>query len=107
MMNQDRRYRLIIADDEETICDFLADFIEEEQADFQVAGKFDDGKKAWDYMRENPVDCVITDIRMPFISGIELARQVREMIRHHQKLDDYVPAGAADILRRIAEGKER
>lgn len=32
---------------------------------------------------------------------------VREMIRHHQKLDDYVPAGAADILRRIAEGKER
>lgn len=30
---------------------------------------------------------------------------VREMIRYHQKLDDYIPAGAADILQRIREGK--
>ncbi len=32
---------------------------------------------------------------------------VREMIRYRQKLDDYVPAGTADILQRIREGKER
>ena len=32
---------------------------------------------------------------------------VREMIRYQQPLDDYVPAGAADILRRIIEGKVR
>ena len=32
---------------------------------------------------------------------------VREMIRYQQKLDDYVPAGTADILRRIGKGKVR
>lgn len=32
---------------------------------------------------------------------------VREMIRYQQKLDGYVPAGTADILQRIREGKER
>ena len=32
---------------------------------------------------------------------------VREMIRYQQPLDDYVPAGTADILRRIIEGKVR
>ncbi len=31
---------------------------------------------------------------------------VRDMIRYHQKLDNYVPAGSVDILRRIMEGKE-
>lgn len=30
---------------------------------------------------------------------------VREMIRYHQKLDDYVPAGAAGILQSIREGR--
>jgi len=30
---------------------------------------------------------------------------VREMIRYNQPLDDYVPAGAAEVLRRIWEGK--
>lgn len=32
---------------------------------------------------------------------------VREMIRYDQKLDDYVPAGTVDILRRIRKGKVR
>ena len=30
---------------------------------------------------------------------------VREMIRYQQRLDEYVPAGVADILHRIWEGK--
>lgn len=30
---------------------------------------------------------------------------VREMIRYHQKLDDYLPAGTAAVLRKIREGK--
>ena len=31
---------------------------------------------------------------------------VREMIRYHRKLDDYLPAATADVLRKIREGKE-
>ena len=32
---------------------------------------------------------------------------VREMIRYHQKLEDYVPVGTAEILQKIGEGKVR
>ena len=32
---------------------------------------------------------------------------VREMIRYDQRLEDYVPAGTADILQRIGKGKVR
>ena len=32
---------------------------------------------------------------------------VREMIRYHQKLDNYLPAGTAAVLRKIREGKEK
>ncbi len=31
---------------------------------------------------------------------------VREMIRYHQKLDSYLPAGTAVVLQKIREGKE-
>ena len=31
---------------------------------------------------------------------------VRDMIRYHQKLDSYLPAGAAVVLQKIREGKE-
>ena len=31
---------------------------------------------------------------------------VREMIRYQQKLDNYLPAGTAAVLREIREGKE-
>ena len=32
---------------------------------------------------------------------------VREMIRYHQNLNRYVPAGTAELLQKIGEGKVR
>ena len=32
---------------------------------------------------------------------------VREMIRYHQKLDDYIPAGTAELLQKLREGTVR
>ena len=37
----------------------------------------DDGKAAWDWLREHPVDVVITDWIMPDVDGIELCRRIR------------------------------
>lgn len=52
---------------------------------------------------EPGLDTVILPAR-PALQHIS-STMVREMIRYDQKLDDYVPAAAADILRRMKKGK--
>lgn len=75
-------YTLIIVDDEYEICTGLANYFPWAELGFSVSGTFDSGARAMDFLRENPVDVVLTDIRMPEISGIDLARFLFENYPH-------------------------
>ena len=46
---------------------------------FQMVGSASNGLDALQMVEQHEPDLLITDIQMPFISGIELARQVREI----------------------------
>lgn len=92
--------------------DLLADFARKQGACALVKGARGTTDFDWEYQLAqinrdlNPqLDTVILPARPQH--GHISSTMVREMIRYHQKLDDYVPAGAADILRRIREGKEQ
>jgi two-component system, response regulator YesN len=39
----------------------------------------DNGKAALDILKEKPVDILLTDIKMPFINGMELATKARDI----------------------------
>jgi len=69
-------YNLIIVDDEEATRDMIARFINKSDFGFQVIGCFSNGKDALNYIVRNQVDLVITDIKMPNITGIELAENI-------------------------------
>ena len=69
-------YSLIIVDDERIVCTSVASFIRENTQDFDVVGTYSDGADALKDMQNNPVDVVITDIRMATMSGLELARHI-------------------------------
>lgn len=69
-------YKVILVDDEPNTCDVLKYFIADEAKDFEVSGLFTDGKKAWEYICQNEVDCVITDIKMPCMNGVELSKNI-------------------------------
>lgn len=71
-------YKMIIVDDEKIICNGLKKFINENSKDFFVIQTFYDGRDALRYIQENPVDLVLTDIKMPGISGIEMITAIRE-----------------------------
>ena len=38
-----------------------------------------DGQDAWNQMKDNPPDILITDIRMPYIDGLELSRLAKDL----------------------------
>ncbi len=71
-------YRLLIADDEEDIRRGLALFFPWDEVGFEVIGTAENGKVALDMARSGTVDVVFCDVRMPVMSGIDLARAIFE-----------------------------
>lgn len=75
-------YRLLIVDDEEDIRRGLAELFPWEEIGYVVSGTAQNGKQALQQVREGEVDVVFCDIRMPVMSGVELARAISEEHRH-------------------------
>ena len=72
-------YTVIVADDEQEIRRSLIRKVDWGSVGFQVIGEAENGEEALELTEKLEPDLLLTDIRMPFISGIELARQVREI----------------------------
>lgn len=69
-------YRLLIVDDEEDIREGLADLVDWTSLGYAVAARLEDGRDAISFIESNPVDVILTDIKMTFVSGLELAKYV-------------------------------
>lgn len=66
---------ILIVDDEKSMRDFLKILLAKEGYEVIVAG---DGDQALAALDQNHVDLVISDIRMPGISGLELLSKIKE-----------------------------
>jgi two-component system response regulator YesN len=72
----DQNYKLILVDDEDDVRGRILSKIKEESG-FTVVGKAGNGFDAIDLIEKHKPHVVLTDIKMPFINGIELARIIR------------------------------
>ncbi len=70
--------KVLIADDERKVGFLIKSLIQWERLDLEFAGLVKDGVTAYEKIRELKPDIVITDIRMPGLSGLELIRKVTE-----------------------------
>lgn len=73
-----RMYRVLIVDDEVEILNGLKQYFPWKDFGFKVVFTAQNGREALKYIYKNHVDVLICDIRMPVMTGIQLAEQVTE-----------------------------
>ena len=71
--------KVMVCDDEMNICRLIVRLIEWERLGLTLVGTAHNGRDALDLMVEAGPDIVLTDIRMPVYSGIELADRARQL----------------------------
>ena len=71
-------YRVIVADDEPIALEHISSIIEKKCTQYEVAATAEDGKDALEKVVRLHPDLLITDIKMPLMSGIELASVIHE-----------------------------
>ncbi|WP_418723436.1 response regulator [Dysosmobacter welbionis] len=72
-------YTVYLADDEQLIREGLAETIPWESLRMRLVGTAEDGRHALRGIREHKPDIVLTDIRMPYLDGLELIGKIREV----------------------------
>jgi two-component system response regulator YesN len=111
-------YKALVVDDELSVKRSLKKIIEVERLPFEIVGEASDGKEALAYIEEAAVpDLVITDICMPVMDGMNLAREIKErdqqieivMISGYSNFDyaqQAIRYGVADYLLKPVETDE-
>ena len=71
-------YKIVLVDDEEWALVYLKKIFSREDLMFEVVGTASSGYKALDLILEKEPDVVMTDIRLPNMSGLALLKCLRE-----------------------------
>lgn len=72
-------YKLIVVDDEEEIRNAVVNLVDFKSLGFDLVGEASNGMEGLELVEALEPDLIITDIKMPFMNGIEFARSVREI----------------------------
>lgn len=75
-------YKLIIIDDELGYLETLASLFDWASMDFELAETFSSSEKAVSYLESNHVDAILTDVKMPIFSGLDIAKICYEKYPH-------------------------
>ncbi len=71
-------YSLLIADDEDLIRESLTSHISWDKMGFKVVFAASNGAQVIEYIKSNKVDVILTDIKMPFATGIDISRFIHQ-----------------------------
>ena len=71
-------YKILIVDDEEEVRKSIIKKINWEELGYQLIGDADNGEEALEKIRLLEPDLVLTDIKMPYMDGLTLAKHIKE-----------------------------
>lgn len=70
-------YKVLFVDDEESVRESIIKKVKWEELGFVIVGDAENGEQALDKLENLDVDVILTDIKMPFMDGITLAKKVK------------------------------
>ncbi|HPC35966.1 MAG TPA: response regulator [Candidatus Marinimicrobia bacterium] len=99
-------YRILIVDDEQNVCDFLGEFLQDKG---YIVLKAKSGDEALRCLGKNGVDLVLLDILMPGMSGLEVLKHIRKLypdlpviiltgVKDKKVVDDIINVGPVDFI---------
>lgn len=71
-------YKVLLVDDEALIREAIGENIPWEELGFELVASCENGREAMEVIRAKKPDLVLTDICMPYVDGIELAKYIYE-----------------------------
>lgn len=72
-------YSVIVVDDEASVRERIVSFLEKRAADdFRLLGSYENGYDALMYGIPQEPDLIITDVKMPFVDGLELIERAKQ-----------------------------
>lgn len=70
--------RILIADDERMICEWL-EFCIKENPEYEIVGIANNGEQALNLYKKLSPDLVLSDIKMPVMDGLELLKEIKKI----------------------------
>lgn len=70
--------KVMLIDDEPFILQGLQILIDWQAEGYEIAALMSNGKEAYEYLKENKVDLIISDIQMPVMTGLELLDRIQK-----------------------------
>ena len=71
--------KALVVEDEEIVRELL-ESIAHREFEFEVVKGASDGEQAWEMFSEEPFDFIVTDLLLPKLDGLSLARRMLEAV---------------------------
>ena len=72
-------YKMVIVEDERDVRNRLVGLIEKSGCGFEIVSEYETGIDAYEGILSDNPDLILTDIKIPYINGIELSKMIREV----------------------------
>ena len=73
-------YKVLLVDDEYMVTEGLKRLIPFDKWDMEVVATASHADETLEYVQENPVDVVISDVNMPDKTGLDMIREMKEIL---------------------------